>query len=154
MIVYDLHCDAGHRFEGWFGSSRDFDEQQSRSLISCPECGSDAIAKAPMAPALTAKDKALSERSSPDPAQVTNTPIPPEMERAFKALAKAQAKALKSSTWVGDRFAEEARSQHYGEKDEAPIHGKASRKQAEELSAEGISIAPILFPVAEPDDLN
>ncbi|NBC88868.1 MAG: DUF1178 family protein, partial [Alphaproteobacteria bacterium] len=40
MIVFDLHCDAGHRFEGWFGSSSDFDSQRNRGLIACPECGS------------------------------------------------------------------------------------------------------------------
>ena len=28
MIVFDLICDDGHRFEGWFGSSQDFAEQQ------------------------------------------------------------------------------------------------------------------------------
>ena len=31
MIVYDLSCDQGHRFEGWFGSSDDFAEQ-SRAM--------------------------------------------------------------------------------------------------------------------------
>jgi hypothetical protein len=31
MIVYDLLCEeGGHKFEGWFGSSQDFDEQQQR----------------------------------------------------------------------------------------------------------------------------
>jgi hypothetical protein len=80
--------------------------------------------------------------------------MPPEVEKAIRQLANAQAKALESSKWVGDKFAEEARSQHYGEKDETPIHGKATRKEAEELAAEGISVAPILFPIAEPDQLN
>ena len=154
MIVYDLHCDNGHRFEGWFGSSADYDSQQARGLVDCPECGSRTIAKAPMAPAVPAKGNTAGPRPAAKETQLSNAPMPPEVEAALKQLAKAQAKALKSSTWVGEKFADEARSQHYGEKAEAPIHGKATRKEAEDLAAEGISVAPILFPIAEPDELN
>ena len=154
MIVFDLHCDQGHRFEGWFGSSADYESQRERGLVECPECGSKMVGKAPMAPAVGAKGNTRPDGAQPKPAQLSNAPMPPEVENAIKQLAKAQAKALESSTWVGDKFADEARSQHYGEKDEAPIHGKATRKEAEDLAAEGISVAPILFPIAEPDKLN
>ena len=154
MIVFDLHCENGHRFEGWFGSSADFDSQHERGLVDCPECGSKTVGKAPMAPAVGAKGNQVSEPAPGKEAQLSNAPMPPEVEKALKQLAKAQAKALEKSTWVGEKFADEARSQHYGEKDEAPIHGKATRKEAEDLAAEGISVAPILFPIAEPDKLN
>ncbi|MBA4765313.1 DUF1178 family protein [Qipengyuania huizhouensis] len=154
MIVFDLHCDQGHRFEGWFGSSNDFDNQMERGLIDCPECGSKSIGKAPMAPSVGTKGNKRESRHPAKEAQLSNAPMPPEVEKAIRQLANAQAKALESSKWVGDKFAEEARSQHYGEKDETPIHGKATRKEAEELAAEGISVAPILFPIAEPDQLN
>ena len=154
MIVFDLHCEQGHRFEGWFGSSGDYESQRERGLVECPECGSKTVGKAPMAPAVGAKGNTRPDGAQPKPAQLSNAPMPPEVENAIKQLAKAQAKALESSTWVGDKFADEARSQHYGEKDEAPIHGKATRKEAEDLAAEGISVAPILFPIAEPDKLN
>ncbi|MBX7457414.1 DUF1178 family protein [Qipengyuania sp. 1NDH17] len=154
MIVYDLHCDNGHRFEGWFGSSADYDSQRERGLVDCPECGSKTVGKAPMAPAVGAKGNKKEPRAASKDAQLSNAPMPPEVEKALKQLAKAQAKALESSTWVGDKFADEARSQHYGEKDEAPIHGKATKKEAEDLASEGISVAPILFPIAEPDKLN
>ena len=154
MIVYDLHCDHGHRFEGWFGSSADYDSQQERGLVECPECGSKTVGKAPMAPAVGAKANTIESRPPAGEAQLSNAPMPPEVQKALRQLAKAQAKALENSTWVGDKFADEARSQHYGEKDEAPIHGKATRKEAEELAAEGIAVAPILFPIAEPDKLN
>ena len=33
MIVYDLHCDNGHRFEGWFGSSADYERQSEVGLV-------------------------------------------------------------------------------------------------------------------------
>lgn len=154
MIVFDLHCDNGHRFEGWFGSSADYEDQRERGLVDCPECGSRAIGKAPMAPAVGAKANRADKRQAGKEAQLSNAPMPPEVEKALKHLAKVQAKALESSRWVGDKFADEARSQHYGEKKETAIHGKASKKEAEELAAEGISVAPILFPIAPPDELN
>ena len=85
---------------------------------------------------------------------VSNAPMPPEVEEAMQALAKAQAKALKSSTYVGDKFAEQPREMHYGERNEAPIHGKASLEEAKSLIDEGVPVAPLPFPVAPPDELN
>ena len=155
MIVYDLACPDGHRFEGWFGSSADYDDQRARGLLACPHCGSEAVTKAPMAPAVPAKGNSRQEVLPPEaPRSMANTPIPPEMHKALAALAKAQAEALKHSTWVGDKFAEETRKMHYGERDEAPIHGQASLAEAKALIEEGIPVAPLPFPVAPSDKLN
>jgi len=161
MIVFDLVCDQGHPFEGWFGSSDDFADQQQRGLLDCPHCGSLAVAKAPMAPAVSAKSNTRSEQNSIAPSSpvedshpVANQPMPEEVQKALTALAKAQDKALKDSTWVGDKFAEASRAMHYGETDDKPIHGKASVEEAEALSEEGINVAPLPFPVAPPEDLN
>lgn len=155
MIVYDLWCADGHRFEGWFGSSDDFASQQAGALIACPHCGSPRITKAPMAPAVPAK----SNQRAPSAARtssrsVSNRDIPVEVQRAMHALAAAQAKALKESRWVGDGFAEESRAMHYGEKEVEAIHGKATLKEAKDLIEEGVQVAPLPFPLADPDELN
>ena len=159
MIVYDLICDQSHRFEGWFGSSGHYVEQLERGLLSCPDCGSEAVTKAPMAPAVPAKGNTKSDSlrpasDGPDVSQLSNKPLPPEVQQALTTLAAAQAKALKQSTWVGDKFAETSRKMHYGEADEKPIHGQASLEEAQGLMHEGIAIAPLPFPVAPPEDLN
>lgn len=155
MIVYDLACHEGHRFEGWFGSSADYDDQHARGLLVCPSCGSGQVTKAPMAPAVPAKSNARQESLPQQAAQpMANTPMPPEIQQALAALAKAQAEALRKSTWVGDKFAEESRKMHYGERDEAPIHGQASLAEAKALIEEGVPVAPLPFPVAPPDKLN
>ena len=52
MIRYALTCEHDHAFEGWFGASDDFDDQQTRGLIDCPVCGSKAVRKQIMAPAV------------------------------------------------------------------------------------------------------
>lgn len=155
MIVFDLSCAHGHRFEGWFGSSDDFASQTKRGMVACPQCGSDEIGKAPMAPAVSAKGN-MRERdlsSGRNPA-MSNRKIPPEVEQAMRALAQAQRKALRDSRNVGDGFAEETRAMHYGEKDVEAIHGKATVAEAKELLEEGIEFSPLPFPVAEPDELN
>lgn len=154
MIVFDLSCTQGHRFEGWFGSSGDFEDQRARGLLACPNCGSGEVSKAPMAPAVPAKGNSRQEALAPETRPMANTPMPPHVQQALSQLAKAQAEALKNSTWVGDRFAEETRKMHYGERDEAPIHGQASLAEAKALIEEGVPVAPLPFPVAPPEKLN
>ncbi len=173
MIVFDLECrSGGHRFEGWFGSSGDFSQQQERGLVTCPVCGGGDVIKAVMAPNLGRKGNQLSVSTPLSPqeptrspaaasAPVTNAPvtnagpvIPPEALAMFRAIAEAQTEALKSSRWVGDTFAETARAIHYGEADAEPIHGKATHRQAQELVEEGIEIAPVLVSVVPPGKTN
>lgn len=164
MIVFDLSCDSGHRFEGWFGSSADFAEQSARGLLACPECGSGDIGKVPMAPAVSTKSNRRTEivararRQRPGEGQntaaVTSGPLPPEVTKAIAALAKAQTEALKGSTWVGDKFAEKSRAIHYGEADQATIHGQATLQEAKALVEEGIAVTPLPFQTLPPEDLN
>ena len=162
MIVFDLQCGPlGHRFEGWFGSSTDYEDQQARGLVSCPMCGTGDVSKAVMAPAVGRKGNqmvvptARADLSDHVPVQpVANTPLPPEAVAMLKAVAAMQTEALKSSTWVGEKFAEDARAMHYGEKDAAPIHGRATFQQAQELAEEGIPVAPVLVPVIPPEEAN
>lgn len=174
MIVFDLECrEGGHRFEGWFGSSDDFARQQERGLVNCPQCDSVDVLKAPMAPHLARKGNqitvpALAEKIAPVAAQApaivpkakpptagaTTAALPPEAAAMMHVLARMQAEALKASHWVGDKFADDARAMHYGDKDHAPIHGQATLQEAQELVEEGIEIAPILFPLAPPGHVN
>jgi len=154
MIVFDLCCEAGHQFEGWFGSSDDFAGQQARGLVTCPACGSAAVDKAPMAPAVPRKGNRQAVAVQPEKQAMTRGPMPPEVAEALQKLAEAQARALKDSKWVGDAFAEQSRAMHYGERDTETIHGRATHDEAVELFEEGIPVAPLPFPVAPPDDLN
>ena len=159
MIVFDLECsDGAHRFEGWFKSSDDFARQQQRGLVACPECGSAEVVKAPMAPRLARKGNqvvpvAATEAPAKQPV-MASPKLPPEAVAMMHALAAMQAEAIKDSQWVGDKFAEESRAMHYGERDAATIHGQATREEAEELWDEGILVAPLLIPVAPPDEIN
>lgn len=155
MIVFDLECRAaGHRFEGWFGSGDDFASQQARGLVSCPQCGSSDVIKAPMAPAVPRKGNQIETHPAP-PQQAMQAPaLPPEAAQVIRAIAEMQAEVIKRSRWVGGNFAEESRAMHYGERAAEPIYGEASLEDAKALAEEGIEVAPVLFPVAPPDKTN
>ena len=155
MIVFDLCCPEGHRFEGWFGSSEDFSAQQARGLVACPECGSIDVVKAPMAPAVPRKGN----RMPAGPAEQQAIPVAggkpsPDAMQALQRLAEMQTRALEQSKWVGEQFAEQSRAMHYGERDAETIHGKATPQQAKALFEEGIPVAPLPFPVTPPEELN
>ena len=156
MIVYDLECrTSGHRFEGWFSSSEDFAAQAARGLVTCPHCGSHDVAKAVMAPNVGRKGNQLRPSPGGDrQAMSKGAPLPPEAVKMMQKLAALQAEALKESRWVGDSFADDARAMHYGERDLESIHGQATLQEAKELLEEGISVAPLPFPVAPPGKAN
>jgi hypothetical protein len=152
MIVFDLKClDLGHVFEAWFGSSDDYENQRGRGLVQCPLCGSERIEKAVMAPRVGAKGNQLAMAS---PAAALDVSSDPGVKAMLAAVAEMQKKLLENSSYVGDRFAEEARAIHLGEADGRSIHGKATREQAESLIEDGIPVAPLPFPVAEPEAKN
>ena len=158
MIVFDLECrDVGHRFEGWFGSSDDFTAQQERGLVACPECGSADVIKAPMAPKVARKGNQVpsAPRAPQSPAQpMAKGAMPPEAIRMMLALHAMQTEALRDSRWVGDKFAEQSRAMHYGERAVETIHGQATIAEAKALYDEGIEVAPLPFPVAPPGEAN
>ena len=59
------------------------------------------------------------------------------------AFTKAVREMVQNSTDVGERFAEEARQMHYGEKQTRSIRGQASRSETIALLEEGIDILPL-----------
>lgn len=164
MIVFDLTCNtAGHKFEGWFASSEDYEHQRNSGMLLCPVCGDTAIEKAVMAPAVGAKSNQLrlaapsmQPSAEPDKTVVSMSAgnDNPRLQELMQALAAAQAEVLKNSEWVGNGFADKARAMHYGEEDAKPIHGQVAPQEARSLIEEGIEVAPLLFPVIPPEAQN
>ena len=152
MIVFDLKCGGGHVFEAWFGSSSDYDDQRTRGLVNCPLCGDAVIEKAVMAPNIATSGNIRTAQ--------TATPIGPNgvtpevMKAAMAELAAIQKKALEGSTWVGRSFANRARAMHEGEEDHSRIHGQASPQEAKALIDDGVTVAPLPFPVVPPEACN
>ena len=149
MIVFDLRCGTGgHVFEAWFGSSGDYEDQRGRGLLLCPICGDTSVDKAVMAPRVGAKGNRGAG------GEVALSSDPEGVKTMLAAVAAAQKKLLESSDFVGDRFAEEARAIHAGERETRSIHGRATREEVASLAEEGVAIAPLPLPVLPPGSEN
>jgi hypothetical protein len=142
MIVFDLRCSHGHVFEAWFGSSSDFADQQARGLLECPVCGDTGIEKALMAPNIPAKSN---RKADALPVASADGPSPEEAKALLKAMADMQKTVEENFDYVGERFADEARAIHYGEREAGGIWGEASAEDVRALHEEGISAAPLPF---------
>jgi len=134
MIRYALACDQGHEFEGWFGSSSDFDDQQARGLLECPACGSAAVRKQIMAPSV-----AGTKAQGAGPSGAT-----PEMREMMMHAAQAVRRHVEDNfDYVGDAFASEARAIHEGRSEERGIYGEASGQEVRKLVEDGVPVAPL-----------
>lgn len=150
MIVFDLLCAGGHRFEGWFASAKDFASQNERHLVACPTCSSAPVERIPSA---TRANLGAQPPKADKPPQKT-----PDME-GKDAFAIAQIlysrmldELLAKSEDVGKQFPEEARRIHYKEAPERAIRGQATDEEHDELVDEGIPVARL--PLPKPGSLN
>ena len=135
-------CDQDHDFDGWFSSSKNFDQQQKRGLVACPYCNSTKVSKSLMAPSVStgrSKDK------------IAVATVDSARHQMVAEMKKLREKITSNAEDVGRRFPEEARKIHYGETEERGIFGEANREEVESLLDEGVQIAPL--PLI-PDDAN
>ncbi len=149
MIRYALKCAQGHSFESWFQSADAFDGLAERGLISCAVCGVTEVSKAMMAPRVSTDNEERAE-PAPDPAPVPEQPasqsarpLADPSHPMEKMLRDLKEHIEKTSTYVGGRFADEARAMHLGETPEKPIHGEANPEEAKSLIEDGVPIAPL-----------
>ncbi len=132
MIRYALVCEHEHEFEGWFGASADFDDQQSRGLIDCPVCASKAVRKQIMAPAVSGTKK----RGEAMAAAPTHAMM-------MEAMARVRQHVEANFDDVGDTFAREARDIHDGKAEQRGIYGQATPQEVRDLVEDGVPVAPM-----------
>lgn len=143
MIRYALICGRDHGFEGWFGSSDDYDDQQERGLVECPVCASRDVRKQIMAPAVSGTKR----RGEPE--------MTPEVRSmVMEAMGKVRQHVEDNFDYVGDGFAAEARAIHEGVSEDRGIYGEASPQEIRDLTEDGIQIAPLPPAPPKPTELN
>lgn len=129
MIRYSLACGEEHGFEAWFSNSKAYDTQRKKKLVECPVCGSTDIRKQIMAPAVRSSEK----KADAD---------------AERMAGKIREHIATTHDYVGDRFAEEARSMYYGEVEHRPVWGEVTPGEAKDLLEEGVPALPLPKPFA------
>ena len=136
MIRYALACEHEHEFEGWFGSSGDFDDQQARGFVSCPVCDSKAVRKQIMAPAVAGTKRKGQDASSPQTQAQTQAMM-------MEAMGRVRRHVEENFDDVGDAFAREARAIHEGRSEERGIYGQATAEEVRDLVEDGVPVAPL-----------
>ncbi|WP_395685868.1 DUF1178 family protein [Aestuariivirga sp.] len=139
MIRYDLTCDKGHDFDGWFRDSAAYDAQAKRGLVSCTVCGSARVEKQLMAPGIPVKSNRKAEVAS----TMVGGPPDPRLTAMLQMVRELRKHVAENAEYVGDRFADEARKIHYAEAEERGIYGEASPDDAKALLEEGIAVHPL-----------
>lgn len=134
MIHYKLQCANEHTFESSFNSISAYEKLEKAGVLECPCCGSHAITRAPMAPAIARGGKS-------DAAQET------VLRHAADEVAELHRQLQEKIADVGDDFPDEARALHRGDRaarrryrGKVGLVGRASEAEATALSEEGVPV--------------
>ncbi len=136
MIIFDLTCTHGHRFEGWFASADDFEQQAKAVMVRCPVCDDASVVRVPSAKVHVGRATVDAPVAAEDAESDTVANLPDDIVRKLREIVRATEN-------VGHRFPEEARKIHYEEVAPRPIRGQASKDDAEALREEGIDFAAL-----------
>ncbi|MBU1348354.1 MAG: DUF1178 family protein [Alphaproteobacteria bacterium] len=144
MIRYALTCEHDHPFEAWFGSSGDYDDQASRGLMECPFCGSHAVSKQIMAPAVAGTKR---RDATPEAMARVQTMM-------MQAAQEVRSHVERNFDYVGDTFAREARAIHEGASEKREIYGEATSAEVRALKADGVPCAALPPAPVDPAKVN
>ena len=136
MIAFDLQCDKGHVFEGWFEDSKAYNAQKKKGLITCPSCNSTAISKLPSTFAIKGS-------------QTSVNPLDKQIDLK-KMSSEIVDYVNKNFDNVGCDFAKEALKMHYGVTEPRNIRGVSTKEEEKVLTQEGIQFFKV--PMAAPAD--
>ncbi len=137
MIAFDLKCEQGHVFEGWFKDSASYEDQKNRGLISCPVCNETGVNKIP---------SVFSIKSSGVPVPASDPAAPAEADD-HKALSEKIVHYLNTNfDDVGCEFAREALKIHYGVSEPRNIRGVSTDAEEKTLKDEGVRFFKLPVP--------
>ncbi len=134
MIIFDLKCENGHKFDGWFKDRQAFIDQNSQKLVACPICNTCSVNIVPSSVTIAGKDF----RSAGKLEEKENFPL-----KALQALRQYIDKNFED---VGNQFAEVALKIHFGEEEKRNIKGTTTPQEDENLREEGVQFVKIPVP--------
>jgi hypothetical protein len=127
MIAYDLKCDQGHIFEGWFEDAEAFETQQVGGLVTCPVCDSADVTRQLSTFAIKTSSGSGSGSGAGRP------------KIDFEAIGRRIVNYVQRNfDDVGSDFAAEALKIHYGASEPRNIRGVSTDKEEKMLRDEGV----------------
>jgi hypothetical protein len=144
VIIYDLACDQGHRFEGWFASAEEFARQSEQGLVQCPLCGSAETRRVASASYVHTSGAGKQAEQGEERGEAYYG-AGARKKLPTGALSKLVRYIVENTEDVGPDFPDEARRIHYRETAARQIRGTASRDEVAELRDEGIEVVSLPF---------
>lgn len=138
MIVYDLQCRNGHRFEGWFDDGDAYESQKKNNLIACPVCEDVYISRLPSAFAIKSNLPSIEKKDPSMDLEAMRRSVNEYFEKNFDD--------------VGCNFAAEALKIHYGVSEKKNIRGTSTKEEEKLLEKEGIPYFKVPLPTPPDSD--
>jgi hypothetical protein len=156
MVIYDLICEHGHQFEGWFKSADDLQSQTDSNLLLCPFCDSAEVTKKLTAAKITRKSNSASSVKELPSQQVVrgDARSSEKFAKLQKMLGQVHDYIDRNFEDVGNRFSEEAIKIHHGEAEANNIRGTATREELKEMRKEGVEAVPLPPKPIDPKKVN
>jgi hypothetical protein len=134
VIIYDIKCENGHKFEGWFKDRQAWISQNSLRLVSCPVCNSSQVEIIPSSITIVGKDSRKADN------------IPVKELSPAKAMQMLHHFIENNFEDVGNRFAEVALKIHSGDEEKRNIKGTTTPQEEASLREEGVQFIKVPIP--------
>jgi hypothetical protein len=142
MIAFDLQCENGHVFEGWFENGAAFEAQKKKGLVTCPTCDTISLSKIPTSFGI--------KKSTPSSngMQIDEQAILANIGRKIVDFVE------KNFDDVGTDFTKEALKIHYGVEEPRNIRGVSSEEEEKVLQEEGVEFVKLPIPEEKTESDN
>jgi len=131
VIIYDLKCEKGHAFEGWFKDRQAWVLQNSQKLVSCPVCNSTNVEIVPSSISIMGRNSRIT-------GNIQEKEVSP-----VQALQVLRQYIDKNFEDVGNKFAEVALKMHCGDEEKRNIKGTTTPQEENNLKEEGVQFIKI-----------
>jgi len=134
VIIYDIKCEKGHKFEGWFKDRQAWISQNSQRLISCPVCSSSQVEIIPSSLTIMGKESRKADS------------VPGKELSVNKAMQILHHFIENNFEDVGNKFAEVALKIHSGDDEKRNIKGTTTPQEEDNLREEGVQFIKVPIP--------
>jgi hypothetical protein len=145
MIVFDLECLNGHKFEGWFDGKEDLKNQQRQGILQCPVCETTSIEQ---------KLSPIAIRTSTSSSNQSQQAVRASQEAIIEFTEKISEYVEKNYENVGSSFSKEALKMHYGTTEFRNIMGTTTKEEEKVLTKEGVPVVKIPLLKKNNENLN
>ncbi|MBI3541296.1 MAG: DUF1178 family protein [Deltaproteobacteria bacterium] len=155
MVIYNLACQYGHTFEGWFPGHEAFEEQQKQGLLECQLCGNRNVSKVLSGGHFLHTQGQKTSVSKPEVSKESDPiqAIAASGQLDAITLTKAVRHYVKTNfEYVGKKFASTIQEMSRGEAPWKNVYGEATPEEQEKLAEAEIPF--VILPDLPPEFEN